>query len=199
MPYKIQKQFRLKGWDYGAEGYYFVTICTKDRENFLGKIKDQEIKLSAVGILAQQFWLEIPKHFPNIELDYFVIMPNHIHGIIVIKGNDNKNNDFVGTGQCPVRNPLALENTRTGQCPVPTDSKFGHVKPQSLSTIIGSFKSISTKIIHQKYPAINFTWQPRFHDHIIRDEEELNNVRQYIEYNPDKWQWDKENIARLEK
>jgi len=98
----------------------------------------------------------------------------------------------VGTGQCRVG---------TGQCPVPTDknkgSTFGHVTPKSISTIIGSFKSITTKIMNLKFYETGFTWQARFHDRIIRNDDELNRIRQYIMDNPEKWELDRNNPENL--
>jgi len=131
-----------------------------------------------------KFWLAIPAHFPFVKLDQFIIMPNHIHGII---GIDNPIS--VGIGQFRVG---------TGHCPVPTDKKqnystFGHVLPKSISTTIGSFKSIITKTVNQKFPKIKFAWQARFHDRIIRNENELNRIREYIFYNPLKWENDRNN------
>ena len=78
---------RLKGWDYGADAIYFVTICTNDRQHYFGEIEDNTMQLNAVGLIAQQCWLDIPKYFPNVILDTHVVMPNHVHGIVII---DNK-------------------------------------------------------------------------------------------------------------
>ena len=135
-------------------------------------------------------------------------MPNHIHGIIEIREDVCRNaprlpveleerilpnlNGNVGTGHCPVLDEKQL-NTGTERCSVPTGNKsqFGKVLPKSISTIIGSYKSICTKIINQKYPDLKFSWQSRFYDRIIRNEKELNQIRQYIMDNPLKWAIDK--------
>ncbi len=185
--YKDKKQYRFKNYDYAQNGFYFVTICAKNREIFFGEIDllvgRVKMKLSDMGLIAEKFWREIPEHFPFVRLDEFVIMPNHIHGIIEIVKENNE-----GTGQ-----PLV----GTGQCPVPTEgmvgSRFGHVTPKSLSIIIGSYKSIVTKTIKLQISNLFFAWQPRFHDRIIRNDDELNKIRQYIFSNPAKWERDRNN------
>ena len=96
MSYKSQKQYRYKGYDYAQDGFYFVTICCKNREMFFGDVVAAKTQLSEIGKIAEKYWLEIPDHFPFVKLDKFVIMPNHIHGIIEITTKT------VGTGQCPV-------------------------------------------------------------------------------------------------
>jgi len=166
--YRI-KTTRLPYWDYGGDGLYFITICTKNRECYFGDVIGGEMKLSNIGKMAQRFWLEIPKHFPFIELDEFKIMPNHLHGIIKIVETQN------------------LASLRRG-------NKFG---PQSknLASIIRGFK-IGVK----KWATINnvnFDWQPRFYDHIIRDENDLNRIRKYIRENPARWEFDRNNQENL--
>jgi putative transposase len=210
MPYKLQKQYRYKDYDYSQDGLYFVTICTHNKELFFGNvvgkyfnnyIDDAVVELSEIGKIANKFWLEIPKHFGNVILDEYIIMPNHVHGIIQI----NNENDNVGTGHCPVpvRGQCAFPvPSGTGQCPVPTPmmerrSKFGAVTPNSISTIIGSYKSIVTKIVNRQIHLSGFAWQTRFHDRIIRDECALNNIRQHIINNPFKWLLDRNNPKNI--
>ena len=167
--YRIKTTW-LKNWDYGSDGFYFVTICTKDRIPVFGQIKNNEIILSEIGNIAEKYWLEIPAHFPFVNLDTFVIMPNHIHGIIIINNN-----------------------VETGQCPVSTVGKNHTKNSNTLSSIIGSYKSICTKRINKMQNRINFRWQSRFYDHIIRNEKSLYNIRNYIINNPASWNKDREN------
>ncbi len=155
--YRIES-IRLPKWDYASEGMYFVTVCTKHRSSFFGHIENGQMKFSALGQTAYDYWRQIPFHFDNAALDEFVVMPNHLHGIIV------------------------LENI---------------LKPVSLSVIIGSFKSAVTKMANHKFPHLRFAWLPRFHDHIIRDDKDLNRIRQYIQNNSLKWDIDKENPKNL--
>ena len=181
---KNKKQYRYKNYDYSQGGMYFVTICTKEREMFFGEINCGKMELSEIGLIADKFWQEIPIHLPFVILDAFAIMPNHIHGIIEIEKDGVV--DSVGTGHCPV--PTAATGTAK-----PTGSKFGHVTPKSLSTIIGSYKSIVTKNINLQIQNFGFAWQPRFNDRIIRDGEELNRIREYIQNNPAGWERDRNN------
>ena len=190
MPYKSQKQYRYKGYNYAQDGFYFVTICCKNREMFFGDVIAGKMQLSKIGKIAEKFYLKIPDHFLFIKLDKFVIMPNHIHGIIEI------DNETAGIRQC---------NVGTGQCPVPTNmnanknngSTFGHVTPKSLSVIVGSFKSATTKNVNLKFNETGFAWQKRFYDRIIRNNDELNRIRQYIMDNPLRWELDRNNSDGL--
>lgn len=174
---------RLQNWDYANDGFYFVTICTKDKQYFFGEVKDQEMILNEIGKMAEKFWLEIPQHFDNVELDEFVVMPNHIHGIIGIKNDLSKTQQrCVETQQCCVSTEQQESNT------------FYKLKPKSLPVIIRSFKSACTREINKSQNQINFKWQSRYYDHIIRNEESLNKIRQYIFENPLKWVFDEENL-----
>lgn len=174
---KYKNKYRIASarapfWDYGWNAAYFVTICTQNREYWFGNIVDGEMDLSAMGHIANSCWHEIPNHFPFVELGPHVIMPNHVHGIVIIdKPDDGPNN-----GDKP--------NTNTHQ----PKNQFG---PQSknLASIIRGFKIGVTKNARQ----INtdFAWQSRFHDHIIRDEKSFQTISNYIINNPAKWQEDK--------
>ncbi len=196
--YRIQSA-RLRNWDYGWNALYFVTICTKDRQCFFGNIEDGKMKLTNIGEMAQKYWFEIPEHFPFVKLDAFVVMPNHIHGIIEIaKKNDERNVDGCNDDGCNVetQNFASLPPTVP-----PTDSKpknkFG---PQSknLASIIRGYKIGVTKNAKQyektqNIVSIPFKWQPRYHDHIIRNDKSYHNIKNYIINNPAKWQADKFN------
>jgi len=161
---------RLPAWDYAWPAMYYVTICVKDMACCFGKIKNGLVYLSEIGKIVFEYWLEIPKHFKNVDLDDWIIMPNHLHGIIVIL---NKDNDF-GHGNC-----------RDRVYPVSTENKFGHVKPKSLSSIVNNFKGAVTRNCHRK--KINFQWQANYYEHIIRDEDDLARIREYIALNPINW------------
>ena len=166
---------RLKDYDYSRAGAYFVTICTKDRECLFGDICDNNLHYNDHGQIAYEFWSKIPEHFSNAELDGFIVMPNHIHGIVVI-GDDGRG--------------LA--------CHAPTNRKFAKPISNSLSTIIGSFKSAVTKQINQirGTPGIS-VWQRNYYEHIIRNEDDLNKIRQYIADNPLEWDTDENNLVNL--
>jgi REP element-mobilizing transposase RayT len=180
--YRISSS-RLKNWDYGNNGAYFITICTGNRKHFFGKIisiDDQnEIQLTEIGKLAAQFWAEIPKHFPFIELGNYQIMPNHVHGILII-ANKKVDDDVLETLQCNVSTANGLQSERM--------SKISP-KRGTISTIIRSYKSVVTKNGH--YIHANFEWQERYHDHIIRDSGSFERIQNYIENNVANWKNDK--------
>lgn len=163
---------RLKEWDYSEEGWYFVTICVKNHACVFGKIKNGICELNEIGRMVQKFWEATPNHFVSTELDEFIIMPNHLHGIIVI-------NKKVETQHCCV-------STRKS-------NTFYYLKPASLSVIIRSFKSICTREINKKFPDLHFQWQSRFYEHIIRSTESLEKIQKYIHFNAEKWEDDTEN------
>ena len=171
MKYKQKKQYRLSAYDYSQEGGYFVTICTKDKQIYFGDVVDGCMKLSRIGEIAKQFWLQIPIHFKSVVLDEFVIMPNHIHGIILITDRRNVPRHVPTTG---IR-PLAKD---------------------SLSSIINHYKG-NVRRWCNKNGFEPFSWQPRFYDHVIRDEKSLSKIRQYITNNPPKWEIDKNNVENL--
>ena len=154
---------RLIGWDYGAHGLYFVTICTKDRLHYFGEIVASEgpnsvsFKPTEMGSVAYDNWLKVPEHFPFVELDEFVVMPDHIHGILFINKPDKTDWDL---------------------------NKFG-AQSRNLASIIRGYKASVKK--HATINEINFAWQPKYHDRIIRNENEYQNIKQYIFDNPEKW------------
>ena len=175
---------RLKNWDYGSNGAYFITICTQNREHFFGDFMDSEFITSEIGTLAEKYWMEIPQHFPYIELGNFVVMPNHVHGILIIDKN-------VKTLQCNVsENESPVE---TLHCNVSTNKneQMANISPKSgtISTILRSYKSVVTK--NARFIHAEFGWQPRFHDHIIRNAPEWERIQTYIENNPMNWKEDK--------
>jgi putative transposase len=186
--YRIEST-RLKGWDYAAAGWYFVTLCMRGRECFFGDVKDGEMRLSMIGDIVAEEWQKTEIVRPNVELDEWVVMPNHIHGIIVIK------HASVETFRGNVSDPPE-ETPDHGETPHRGVSTKARLKSGSVGAIIGQFKSVCTKRIWAvKFLA--FDWQPRFFDHIIRDEPSLKSIRQYIVDNPAKWELDKNNPANL--
>jgi REP element-mobilizing transposase RayT len=190
-----RKNIRLKGYDYSSKGLYFITICTKDRVHYFGKIENQKFEYSPIGAIAYTYWNEIPNHFRNARLGEFKIMPNHIHGIIEIvnppHGVDmqSSSESLAGTGHgvSPQETPV-----RTGHGLSQQDSsnknEFGKTIPGSVSAIMGQFKSSVTRWCNEN--DFNFAWQSRFHDHIIRNESEYRRIEQYIINNVANWRDD---------
>jgi len=170
-----RRSIRLKGYDYSKAGAYFVTICAQNRECLLGDIVDGETRLNDAGKMVKRCWGEIPTHFPHVELDEFIVMPNHMHGIIVI---------------CPTGRGMA--------CRAPTQRQFAKPIAGSLSTIIGSFKSATTRQInHIRNTPGHHVWQRNYYERIIRSEEEMDRIRTYIIDNPVKWAGDEDNPVNI--
>ncbi len=164
---------RLPNWDYGSNAAYFVTICTKNRIHYFGEISNRGMKLSEIGKMAVKYWDEIPQHFPFVKLGAFVVMPDHVHGIVIIDKPDNKNNkNNVNVG---AQNFASLRLNK---------NKFG---PQSknLASIIRGYKIGVTKNARKIKPG--FAWQSRYHEHIIRNEISYSKIENYIITNPLKW------------
>jgi putative transposase len=176
--YRIEST-RLTNWDYRSIGAYFITICTHNREHYFGEIENGKMILSNIGVLANVFWYEIKNHSKNIELGEFVIMPNHIHGILIVNNMD--------------LNAEALHATPLHATPLQSDKneQMSKISPKSnsISTIIRPYKSAVTK--HANRLNFEFKWQTRFHDHIIRDQKSFNNISNYIINNPSNWGIDK--------
>jgi putative transposase len=171
---------RLPDWDYSRNGYYFITICTNKRKHYFGEIINNEMNISIFGKIVQKYWFEIPKHFPFVELNEFIVMPNHIHGILIINNN--------------------VPNVEKRHCLFSTTNeiikinRFQNQGKNTVSSIIGSYKSICTKIINKTQSTTKFGWQSGFYDNIIRTEKSFYYIRQYIRDNPVNWETDRNNL-----
>jgi REP element-mobilizing transposase RayT len=228
--YRVQTT-RLFGYDYTRNGAYFITICTKKFTPYFGEIKKGNMTLSETGIIVNDFWFEIPYHFPNAQLDEFIIMPDHIHGIIIIKSKSdsklNLNYINVETPNLGVSKESTIKNVKyetpnlgvskestiknvkyeTPNLGVSKESTIKNVKYEtpnlgvstnsiikqgnkywksnSIGSIINQFKRICT--IKVKSCGLDLSWQPRFYDHIIRSDNEIDRIRTYIKNNPNNW------------
>ena len=191
---------RLQNWDYGWNAIYFVTICTKDRIHCFGEITDGQMELSPVGAIADVLWHELKNHFDNIELDAFVVMPNHIHGIIAINndgGNGNNGETTHTDGTMHTDGTThAVETTHALSLqlsPQPHKTigqqRFQHQGAKTLSSIVGSYKSAVSRHAHRL--GYDFAWQSRFYDNIVRNNDALNKIQDYIHNNPNNWNEDK--------
>ncbi len=177
-----RRSIRLKGYDYSKPGFYFVTICIDDGNCYFGNVIDKKMQLSQIGEITKKCWLNIPKHYPNVNLDEYVIMPNHLHGIIeVVAGTKN----VVGA-----QNLVPLQ-----ACPM-SQNKFGKIVPKSLGCIIRGFKIGVTKWCRKNNHEY-FKWQRNFYDHIIRDKYDLIRIKKYIINNPADWERDRNNLEGL--
>jgi len=165
-----RKPNRLKNYDYAQNGYYFVTICTHNRQEWFGKIKNGAMELNRNGEIVLIGWNDLPKHYRNIALDEFIVMPNHVHGIVVI------------------------DNVGNGLKPFPTN-ETQNPRNRGLPEIIRGLKTFSSRRINETMKIGNkFHWQKSFYDHVIRNEMSLNHIREYIRNNPKQWDNDRENV-----
>lgn len=192
--YRIQSA-RASWWNYGWAGAYFITICTQNRQHYFGEIVNGKMALSNCGVLANVFWHEIQHHAKSVELGAFVVMPNHIHGILVLNDNintDNNNIDIVDANVVDIivetRHALSLPLQTKPQMTI-AQQRFQNQGKNTVSAIIGSYKSAVTK--HANRLGFENGWQSRFHDHIIRNDAEYQKINDYIETNPMNWGNDK--------
>ncbi len=175
-----RRSIRLKGYDYAQPGGYFVTIVTYQRECLFGEIISTEMRLNPYGRIVEECWRAIPEHFQNVELGAYVIMPNHIHGIIFIRGAGE-----IGAAANPP--PVGARHAS----PLPSHG----TSPRSLGTIVGSFKSAVTHRLGREFRKANI-WQRNYYEHVIRNETEWDKIHRYIESNPANWESDQENLPR---
>jgi len=220
MPEKYKNKYRIKsarleGYDYSNAGLYFVTICTFNREHYFGEIINNKMELTNVGVIADLLWYEIKNHSKNIKLHQFVVMPNHIHGIIeILDGGDNIKTDadtvetMHASSLHPTassQHPTASSNPKQSSNPIlttasskkmesPSPSKkqqMSNISPKSgtLGRIIGSYKSAVTRNVHRL--GFDFNWQSRFYDHIIRNNKDYQRISDYIKNNPYQWMEDR--------
>jgi putative transposase len=165
-----RRSIRLKNYDYSQKGAYYVTIIVQHRECLFGDIGNNEMILNEPGKMINEQWSVLPGRFPNIELDLYQIMPNHFHGIIIAGATTRVAQNWAGTRPAP-----------------------------TLGDIIGAFKSINTSVYikgveNNNWPRfVKRLWQRNYYEHVIRDEADLNRIRNYIQSNPANWNDDKEN------
>lgn len=221
MPEKFRNRFRIKSarapwWDYGTDAAYFITISTKGRQHYFGMIAEGKMHLSSVGIIADLLWHEIRNHFKNCQLGQFIVMPDHIHGILILNKNASRwsssekngmGNDH-GTNHPNVDDPLVdkpnvggplvdhpnvddptvhdpLVDNPNSKKSSPSQSRFQNQGKNTISSIVGSYKSAVSKHAHRL--GLEFAWQSRFHDHIIRDADEFERISDYIRKNVKNW------------
>ncbi len=184
-----RRSIRLQGYDYSQAGAYFVTVVTWDRACLFGDVVDGEMRLNDVGQMVAAAWDALSNRFPIVALDAFAILPNHVHGIVVIATNENTND--VGAGLVPAHDMTIIGATEA-------TGATTRVAP-TVGDIVGAFKSLTT--VHytrgiKTYrwpPFLRHLWQRNYYEHIIRNEESLNRIREYIVNNPIQWDLDREN------
>jgi len=187
-----RRSVRLKNYDYSQNGAYFVTICCAEKKCFFGKIEEGKMILNEGGKIAEQCWKQIPEHFPQVFVDCFVVMPNHVHGIVVIE-NGNPETGIVGAQNfVPKTNFLTKTNSKRAEDFLPLQtpkSQFQKIIPRSLSSIVRGYKIGVTKWFRAN-TKIHTIWQRNYHEYILRNESSLAEIREYIIHNPQKWKQD---------
>lgn len=166
-----RRSIRLKEYDYRQFGAYFVTVCTQNRACLFGAVAAGEMQLNNAGEISKATWNELPARFPSVGLDAFVVMPNHIHGVIIVGAQFIAPSDGFGTA--------AIDQGVMNHAP-------------TLGEMMRAYKAVSTRSIRQAGTP-DFAWQRNYYEHVIRDEESLNRIRQYIHDNPARWEFDREN------
>jgi putative transposase len=166
-----RKRLRLPGYDYSTAGGYFVTICAHNHKLVFGSIHDGIVNLNAAGRIIEKHWNELPYHYASVVLDSFVVMPNHVHGVLFLRPPD--------------------------EMPADGKSGAGHRTARTLGDVIRSFKKFSAREVNkQRGTTGQPLWQRNYYERVIRDQEELRMIRQYIQDNPIRWEFDKENPNR---
>lgn len=191
-----RRSTRLRDYDYAQAGAYFVTICAQHRECLFGEIVDGAMVLNAAGKMVQSVWDTLPNRYTHVALDAFVVMPNHIHGILVL--TDPVGAPLVGA-QTLVGAKILVDDPSGTATRAPTTRAPTRGAPTMLGGVVGAYKSLTTveyvcgikTMGWQRFPGK--IWQRNYYEHIIRNETDLARIREYIENNPIQWALDSEN------
>jgi putative transposase len=190
--YPVCRSVRLPGYDYASPGAYFVTVCTHRRACTVGIVDKGQVVLSPLGESVVAAWTALPVHFPGVVLDAFVVMPNHLHGIVIIMDPAAVNVAGISVAGVGAKHPAIA------------DASPLHVPHRALGTTSGSIpaliqnaKSVSARRVNQLRGTPGaLVWQRGYFEHIVRSHDELDRLRTYIEQNPLRWELDRENPAR---
>ncbi len=186
-----RRSIRIKGYDYSQPGAYFITIVANDHKCIFGKITAKGMNLYDLGKIIQRCWFEIPNHFLFVDVEPFVVMPNHVHGIITINEHVRRGTIY----RAPTTNNRALANTHASAADHPNANieKFGKPVDGSIPTIIRTFKAAVSRLAKREFRTVNI-WQRNYYEHIIRHQSELENIALYISSNTTSWADDPEYI-----
>jgi len=188
---------RLPEWDYGQSAYYYVTICTKNRLHFFCEVKHEKLTLTHSGEIVADEWKKTEAIRPNVKLDEWIIMPNHMHAILIITHKiESSKPTETPQWMNSIETPPLMNRKKTPQRGVSTNEASAKWAANTLGSIIGQFKGKCTKRIWAQHNT-EFAWQTRFYDRIIRTEDELLNARLYITSNPQNWDKDRHNDPGL--
>lgn len=180
-----RRSIRLPQYDYSAPGAYFVTLVTQDRACLFGDIAGDRMELFGQGRIAEACWCAIPEHFPNVELGAYVVMPNHVHGILILHDRADVSSARRGT----------IYRAPTLPIHSPTNTTEGFQKPVvgSVPTIVRTYKAALARTIGRQFGDAQRVWQRNYYEHVIRDEADWNRIHLYIESNVLNWAGDEEN------
>jgi len=194
---RLRRSIRLQGYDYAQVGAYFVTICANNRECLFGNVVDGEMRLSEYGVVVGDTWNDLPNHYANIALDEFVVMPNHVHGIIIISvgaihESPPQSATDVGAISVGAIHELPLQRPPTVRQPMDVAQR----RRMTLPKIVGRFKMNTAKRINEMRRTSGVRrWQRNYYEHIIRNDESMHRIREYIANNPLQWEFDRENSS----
>ncbi len=181
----VRKHIRLKNYDYSSYGYYFITICTKNRECLFGDISNNIMTLSDYGLIAENNIISIPEHIKNVRIDNYIVMPNHVHILLIVDNDDNLNvaTRYIVSDNSD-KSPIYTNNMKDERTPymVSLQQKSKQIVPKTIQ----QYKASVSRNI-----GIAGLWQSKYHDHIIRNETEYQKIWQYIYENPIRWTTDK--------
>lgn len=188
--HRERKSPRTKGWDYGQTAVYFITICTQHREPYFGTIRNGIMGLSQMGTFAHGLWQNIPDQFSHAKLDEFIVMPNHVHGIIGLNSRHRRDaiNRVPAGDETPIKNRVPIDgiNKNPGGA---TGRHNPMLSDGNLGQVIRWYKGRCTFEIHKRNYR-DFQWQGRYWDDIIKGEDDLGRIREYIYNNPIRWELD---------
>ena len=191
-----RRSIRLRGYDYSGPGAYFVTICTERRRCLFGDIADGEMRLNEYGRLVSECWHDLPRHYGCVQSDAFVVMPNHVHGIVML--TDDRDPEVRSGSQ-----PTSLTHTLTTDPGVgaglqPARPRPAPRKRHGLPEIVRGFKTFSSRRINEaRNTQGTRLWQRSYYERVVRNEDELQRIREYIVHNPLGWATDEDNPANL--
>ena len=173
-----RKSIRLQGYDYSQAGAYFITVCTHNRVPLFGEIVDGVMVLNSAGQIVEKCWCAIPEHFPQVTLDEFVVMPNHVHGIITVGANNHLPQHYL---------PLPSDETpiQSNEPPRPLQ----HGTSRTIGSMVRGFKIGVTRWFRANTD-IHAVWQRNYYEHIIRNEDAYLKIAEYIQTNPQRWETD---------
>jgi len=174
-----RRSIRLPDYDYSQSGAYFVTVCTQQRETLFGAVGGDVMRLNEYGEIVAAVWHDLPQHYAHIALDAFVVMPNHVHGIVIFEDPSERRGE--------VASPRNADIANLGAATAP-------LRATTLGQVVAYFKYQSTKRINELRNTAGIpVWQRNYYERVIRNDREFNAVRDYIQRNPLNWARDHEN------